>query len=123
MTPELAVQFAATLLCVGVAAIMGFMCGRGVRRELQKQIADLRADIKEREKFMASRAKREDEIIKSCFEKAGVYAQDDQANRVIDRSPQVVAKRLRLQREKQEQQAEWDRHNGSERGEPLAAAQ
>lgn len=101
-----AIQFAVTFLALAA----GYLCGRAVRRELQNQLVDLRADIKEREKLMAARAKREDEIIARCFEKVGVYTGEQEPSRVIDRSPANVARITKRRRQEEAQRDSWKKN-------------
>lgn len=93
-----------------VAFVFGYSCGGGLRRQMRQQLEDLRLDLREREKLMVERAKREERVIKSVLERSGIAtAEDDGKPQTIDRSRRRIAELMQQRRQRewteQEQQA------------------
>lgn len=92
------VVVAASLLGGGIG--VGCMLGVSTRNELRAQLEALRLDL-------IQRAKREDEMVRGCLARLGAEMDAERTNRVIDRSPTVLAEMLRKQRAEQANQ-EWE---------------
>lgn len=123
MNPDNVGILAFNLLQLVFVGLLGYACGRGVRKELHREIANLRTELKEREILMAARAKREDKVIRDCLERLGASTEvDGEPNVRLDRSLPTVARMMeeRRQQERHEQdRQEWEQQFEARREEAL----
>lgn len=124
MSTEWFVPHALTVAELGLAVLLGYGFGRGVRKELHREIAGLRVEIKAREELLATRSKREDKMIQACMERLGVAVADDSAtNERVDLSRPAVAVAMeedRRRRTREENRQSWEEQFEGRRAEAFA---
>lgn len=93
------------LITMVVGLAIGFFFGWERCRLLKQEMRSLRDDLQHRETLLRKHAAREDKMIKAMFEKVGAPLDDQQPNRVLDRSPRAVAE---IVKRRKESETEWE---------------
>lgn len=124
MTSEWLVPHLLTTLELIVAVLLGYSFGRGSRKVLQREIVELRAELKSREDVLTARSKREDKMVHACLERLGASMADASPTNIrVDLSREAVAVNMeeeRRLRTREENQQEWEEELQDRRATSLA---